>query len=93
MQILPDSTDRGVAIDKLAERRLRESPYFFLKRISCRFDSGKLTLSGQVPHFQLKHHAERIVARVEGVKTVDNQVIVFDPAASPSGSPGARNAG
>jgi len=98
MKILPLSSASGTrevatGVDQLAERRLRESPYFFLKRLSCRFDSGTLTLSGEVPHFKLKHFAEEIVARVDGVSKVVNRVIVFDPAASPSGSPGARNAG
>jgi osmotically-inducible protein OsmY len=103
MKILPFSSASGTrdvaagevgnAIDQLAERRLRESPYFFLKRLSCRFDSGTLTLTGQVPHIKLKHFAEEIVARVDGVATVVNRVIVFDPAASPNGHPAVRNAG
>ncbi len=78
---------------ELAERRLRESPYFFLKGLTCRFDSGTLTLAGRVPYQQLKRFAEKIVSRVDGVREVVNRVEVFDPVTSPNGFPGVRNAG
>jgi osmotically-inducible protein OsmY len=93
MKILPLSTDVAFEVGQVAERRLRESPYFFLKTLACHFDKGVLTLSGHVPHFQLKLFAENIVARVDGVREVVNRVVVFDPAASPNGFPAARNAG
>jgi hypothetical protein len=67
------------AICELAERRLRESPYFFLRRISCQFSGGVLTLRGRVPYNRLRGFAEGIVARLDGVQSIDNQVEVCDP--------------
>ncbi len=79
---------------EIAEQRLRQSPYFFLKALRCRFDAGVLTLVGRVPYRQLRHVAEVIVARVDGVEQVVNQVEVIDPAGRvPNGAPAARNAG
>jgi osmotically-inducible protein OsmY len=71
----PDSP----TIVRLAERRLRESPYFFLKQVRCRFDGGRLTLEGRVPFSPLRKFAEAIVARVEGVREIDNHIEVYDP--------------
>jgi osmotically-inducible protein OsmY len=76
-----------------AERRLHESPYFFLKGIRCSFDCGVLTLRGSVPLWQLKQFAEAIAARVEGVKYIDNQVQVADPEEAGLSVRAARNAG
>jgi osmotically-inducible protein OsmY len=94
MTILPFSTDaRSEQIGELAQRRLRESPYFYLKNLSCRFADGVLTLRGRVPFEQLKVFAELIVLRVDGVKEVVNWVEVVDPMARPSGAPRVRSAG
>ena len=67
------------AIGQAAERRLRESPYYFLRALRCRVDSGVLTLVGRVPYGQLKQFAEAIVSRVDGVRAVVNRVEVYDP--------------
>lgn len=67
------------AIGQTAERRLRESPYYFLRTLRCRVDAGVLTLVGRVPYGQLKQFAEAIVLRVEGVRAVVNRVEVYDP--------------
>ena len=94
MQILPLSTKVVAAgICEIAERRLHESPYFFLRSLRCEFDNGVLTLRGQVPLGQLKQFAEAIVARIDGVRLVINRVEVFDPMAGPLSGPTARNAG
>jgi osmotically-inducible protein OsmY len=68
------------AMSELAQRRLRESPYYFLRALTCHFDRGVLTLRGTVPNQRLRGIAERIVARVEGVHAIDNHVEVQDPA-------------
>ncbi len=92
--ILPITTEVGPArIAEIAEQRLRQSPYFFLKNLACRFDAGVLTLCGRVPYRQRKQFAESIVSRVEGVERVANLVEVVDPLASPIVARGARNAG
>jgi osmotically-inducible protein OsmY len=88
-----DSQARAAVISGLAQERLRQSPYYYLKRLGCRFESGVLTLCGCVPYGQLRHLAEAIVSRVEGVQQVDNRVEVINPAGSPSGAPRARSAG
>lgn len=68
-----------LSVGQIAERRLRESPYFYLRRLSCEFRSGKLTLRGRVPFSRLKQFAEAIVSRVAGVEEVINSVEVVDP--------------
>jgi len=83
----------GPGVGELAARRLRESPYFFLKRLSCQFDDGVLTLRGRVPYVQLKQFAESIVSRVEGVEEVVNRVEVVDPLAGAIGARALRTAG
>lgn len=93
-RILPISTELdAAAIVAVAEQRLRQSPYFFLKKLQCRYESGTLTLKGCVPYHQLRTFAEAIVSRVEGVQRVANQVDVFDPLSAPTAARAARNAG
>jgi osmotically-inducible protein OsmY len=93
MQILSiDNPASKLSVEEQAERRLRESPYYFLKQIRCQFDAGVLTLRGTVPLWQLRQFAEAIVARVEGVRKIENQVEVFDPLLEPIGVRAARSA-
>ncbi len=80
-------------VGEIAERRLRESPYFFLKALNCHFENGVLTLRGRVPHGRLKQFAEAIVSRIEGVREVVNRVEVFDPVRGPFSVREMRNAG
>jgi osmotically-inducible protein OsmY len=75
---LPSNLD-WQAVAEAAERRLRESPYYFLRSIRCRCESGVVTLVGRVPYGQLRQFAEAIVMRVEGVRYVENQLEVYDP--------------
>lgn len=67
------------AVEQAAERRLRESPYYFLRSIRCRCEAGVVTLTGRVPYGQLRQFAETIVWRVDGVQHVVNQLEVYDP--------------
>jgi osmotically-inducible protein OsmY len=94
MKILPLSTETtNSEVGEIAQRRLRESPYFFLKALSCHFDDGVLTLRGSVPIGQLKRFAESIVSRVEGVQEVVNRIEVLDPVRGSMPAARARNAG
>jgi len=93
MQILPITDVTPATISQLAERRLRESPYFFLKSLTCHFEQGTLTLRGRVPHSQLKRFAESIVYRVDGVQNVVNQVEVYDPMRVSFSGQAVRSAG
>jgi osmotically-inducible protein OsmY len=93
MKILELSVAAPGKIGELAEQRLRQSPYFFLKNLRCDFNEGVLTLRGRVPHRQLKQFAESIVSRIEGVEQIVNRVEIFDPVAGPIAVPAARNVG
>jgi len=94
MSILPFSTPVAVDdISQLAERKLRESPYYFLRGLRCHYREGVLTVRGQVPNAQLRKFAESIVGRIEGVEEVVNRVDVIDPMHWSNVNPAARNAG
>ncbi|HTU23744.1 MAG TPA: BON domain-containing protein [Pirellulales bacterium] len=92
MQVFPLITATAPSLEEQAQRRLRESPYYFLKQVTCHYSQGVLTLRGTVPMWQLRQFAESIVARVEGVRVIENEVEVFDPLAEPIGVPAARSA-
>jgi osmotically-inducible protein OsmY len=83
----------AVNLADICQRKLRESPYYFLKNLSCQCDDGVLTLRGQVPLAPLKQLAESIVARIAGVHDVVNRIEVVDPARVNASARAARNAG
>ena len=82
MAVLTYSCPAQDEVGELAERRLRESPYFYLKRLSCEWSMGMLTLRGCVPYEQFRRCAESIVARVDGVHEIVNAIEVIDPQLS-----------
>jgi len=75
---LPVSCEPDVG--ELAEQRLHESPYHFLKRLKCDIHEGVLTLRGHVPYPQLASCAEAIVSRVDGVDAIINCLEIGEPA-------------
>lgn len=83
-----DHPARDVAA--VAEERLKTSPYYFLRRVTCHFAAGTLILRGRVPLPRLAALAEAIVADVDGVIDVVNRVEIGDPF---SVDRAARNAG
>jgi osmotically-inducible protein OsmY len=58
--------------------RLNDSPHFrsHSREVSLRFADGVLTLHGCVPSFYLKQVLQSLLADVEGVEWIDNQVDV-----------------
>lgn len=53
-------------------------PYYSIfDNLSFRVDDSKVTLLGQVHWPNLKNTAEKVVANVEGVTSVDNQIEVL----------------
>ncbi len=58
-------------------QRLRESPYSAVRRLSCDFADGVLTLRGHVASFFHKQVAQQSVAGLEGVDQINNQIIVM----------------
>ena len=83
----------AIDIAQRAEECLRQSPYFYLRNLLCRFDAGVLTITGKVPYWQLRNFAESIVSRVDGVQQIANQVEVIDPQLRSISAPALRNAG
>ena len=68
---------------ELAEGCLRRNPYLALKNVACDCRGGVLVLRGCLPSYYLKQVAQEVVARLEGVQAVDNQIQVVT-AANPS---------
>ena len=58
------------------ERQLQGSGYGALKRVSCVIESGVLHLHGCVPSYYLKQLAQALVANIDGVCLVKNQIRV-----------------
>jgi osmotically-inducible protein OsmY len=67
-------------LQELAERCLRRNPYLALKNVSCDCRDGVLVLRGCLPSYYLKQVAQEVVARLEGVEAIDNQIQVVTPA-------------
>jgi osmotically-inducible protein OsmY len=66
-------------LPELAEGLLRGNPYQALKNVSCACRGGVLVLRGCVPSYYLKQVAQEVVARLDGVVAVDNQIQVVTP--------------
>jgi osmotically-inducible protein OsmY len=58
-------------------QRLRESPYSAVRRLSCEFTDGVLTLRGHVGSFFHKQVAQQSVTGLDGVDQINNQVVVM----------------
>ena len=61
---------------EMAETCLRHSAYLALKDLSCEFRGGVLTLRGRLPSYYLKQVALTVVAKVEGVERINDEVEV-----------------
>jgi osmotically-inducible protein OsmY len=64
------------SISSIAESRLRASSHTALRGISCKADQGVLVLEGRLSTFFQKQLAQEIVANIEGVVQVVNQIEV-----------------
>ena len=62
----------------LARQRLSSGcPYvFYFKGISCDYEDGVLTLQGRLPTYYLKQVLQTVLADVDGVVRIENQVDV-----------------
>jgi hypothetical protein len=67
-------------ITELAESKLRSKPYQALKSLCCDYQDGVLVLRGCLPSYYLKQVAQEVVARLDGVARIDNQIRVVTPA-------------
>jgi osmotically-inducible protein OsmY len=68
--------ETSVDIEEAARIRLQHSPYRAIRRVTCRFDDGVLTLAGSVPTFHYKQLAQTAVAQIVGVKSIVNDIFV-----------------
>jgi osmotically-inducible protein OsmY len=59
-----------------AENCLRHNSYLALKNVQCECDEGVLTLRGCLPTYYLKQMAQAVVARIEGVQRIVNEIEV-----------------
>lgn len=66
------------AVASIAQRKLYASPYASLRRVTCHFHEGVLTLRGRVPTYHMKQVTQTIVALIEGVEQVVNRVEVCE---------------
>jgi osmotically-inducible protein OsmY len=62
----------------VAEARFRANSHTALRGISCKGEGGVLVLEGRLSAFFQKQLAQEIVANVEGVEQVMNQIEVVD---------------
>jgi osmotically-inducible protein OsmY len=68
------ATSRQIAT--IAEARLGASSHLALRKVLCKFDQGILVLEGHLSTFFQKQLAQEIVAHIEGVERVVNQIEV-----------------
>ena len=64
------------AIAEVATERLRASPYKVMRRVSCECKQGVLYLRGRLFSFHEKQVAQEVVAAVNGVTQVVNEILV-----------------
>ena len=65
-------------VTQIAEGRLRTSPHWDLRNVSCEYDDGMLILHGRLGSYYHKQLAQETVAGVEGVVQVVNEIEVAD---------------
>ena len=59
-----------------AKERLRHHDYLTLRRISCSYRDGVLTLWGHLPTYYLKQIAQAAVGGIAGVEHINNEIKV-----------------
>jgi hypothetical protein len=76
------TTDSQTRPEELAERCLRSNSYSYpaLKSVSCEYLIGVLVLRGSVPTYYLKQLAQTVIAQLDGIKRIDNQIEVVTSA-------------
>lgn len=62
---------------KVVRRRLDQCRYgFIFRKVSAKFDSGTLTLTGRVPSFYLKQNLQELLRDIPQVQELVNNVDV-----------------
>ena len=73
------ATAAGSVIVQRCEAVLRSSSHGPLRRLTCDFHEGVLSLRGVVPTFYLKQLAQALLGKLAGVEEINNQVVVQPP--------------
>lgn len=74
--VLAPPVGRRLDSADLAERALRNSPYLALRKITCACQNDVMTLRGCLPTYYLKQVAQAVVAQVDGVRQIVNEIEV-----------------
>ncbi len=69
--------DRSQLVRKIRGKLVTQPYYSMFDNLGFRVDGSKVTLSGEVWWPNLKNTAERLVANLEGVTSVENQIEVL----------------
>ncbi len=56
--------------------RLRSSPYFALRSLTCEFRSGEIYLEGHVSTYHMKQMAQETIRGIDSVVVIVNRVVV-----------------
>ena len=78
----PLACEREFGVAKLAESRLRCHSYLALKNVSCEYQQGRMILRGWLPTYYLKQVAQEVVAHVDGVTLIVNEISVLESVAA-----------
>jgi hypothetical protein len=68
--------DQAAKVEADAQRQLSESPYLPLRRVSCCFEAGVLTMRGSVSSYYLKQLAQTAVSKLHDVERIENCIEV-----------------
>jgi osmotically-inducible protein OsmY len=71
--------DHSRAVTEAARNRLKESPHWAIRSLTCECYDGALFLRGHLPSFYLKQLAQEAVGKLEGVLQVINEAVVDTP--------------
>jgi len=71
--------ERLVDVEEMARVKLQHSAYRAIRRVSCRFEDGTLTLFGAVPTYHYKQLAQTAVNGIDGVTCIVNEIKVDGP--------------
>lgn len=82
---LPPAHSGDGEVSDRAEAVLRGSPFLALRRVSCEYCGGVLTLRGCLPTYYLKQLAQSSVVGIQGVEQVRNEIAVSSGSPRPSG--------
>lgn len=76
-RVAPPGTPRSEKTAQAAQQRIRQESHLSMQRIWCAVERNHLFLRGQVPSYYHKQLAQEVVAGLEGVGQVVNEIEVI----------------